>query len=199
MLPSSDFAGALRAAMVRPTYRVTPGLLGKMSGVPKATIVNWLEGRVRRPRTPDVLLAVCDALRLTADEARLLYAAAEVPFQPPAAAMRFDRIPVGLYATTVDGRVLFANETLVQMLGYPSLDIYRRVPVCELYADPAERSRWLERIERAGTLHRDAVCGRRADRSTVELLDSATAIRNDAGDIVYFEGVWEYADPRTTI
>jgi PAS domain S-box-containing protein len=192
MVSHTDFSSALHAAMARPTYRVTPGLLGKLSGVPKATIVNWLEGRVRRPRTPGALHAVCDALRLSIDEARSLYAAAEIPFDPPWP-MRFDRIPVGLYATTVDGRILFANETLVEMLGYPSLDEYLRVSVRELYAEPAHRDGWLERMDRAGTLHRVPVRARRADRSTVELLDSATAIRDGAGTITHFEGVWEFA------
>jgi hypothetical protein len=45
-------------------FAVTPGLLAKLSGIPKATIVNWLEGRVLRPRRWQDVVAVADALRL---------------------------------------------------------------------------------------------------------------------------------------
>ena len=43
------FAEVLRAQMRQPPS-YSPGLVSRLSGVPKATIVNWLEGRVARPR-----------------------------------------------------------------------------------------------------------------------------------------------------
>ena len=71
-------ADVLRECMSRPSYRVTPGLLSKMSGVPKATIVNWLEGRVSRPRRWQDVIHVADALRLDAsDTDQLLLAAGQ--------------------------------------------------------------------------------------------------------------------------
>jgi PAS domain-containing protein len=181
--------------MARPTYDVTPGWLSKMSGIPKATIVNWLEGRVRRPRTSGAVLAISEALRLTAAESGLLYAAADLPQSPefagPAAC---DRVPVGLYATTVSGRILYANSTLVQMLGYSCQDRYRALDVgSDLYARPAARRAWLAAIERADTLLRQPVWAKRSDGTRVLLLDSATAIRDARGHILSFEGVWELA------
>jgi predicted ATPase len=59
----------LRQHMASRRYHLTPGLLAKMSGVSKATLVNWLEGRVTRPRRWQDMVMVADALRLTADEA----------------------------------------------------------------------------------------------------------------------------------
>src|SRR3954470_2165124 len=47
----------------------TIGLVGRLSGVPKPTIVNWREGRVTRPRTWHQLAKVAAALRLTESEA----------------------------------------------------------------------------------------------------------------------------------
>ena len=38
-----DFGDTLRHLMARPTHLFTPGWLSKVSGIPKATIVNWLE------------------------------------------------------------------------------------------------------------------------------------------------------------
>ena len=57
-----------------PSY--SPGLVSRLSGVPKATIVNWLEGRVARPRRWQDLLRVADALRLDRHETETLLAAA---------------------------------------------------------------------------------------------------------------------------
>ena len=47
---STRLADVLAEYMRRPEYPYTPGFLSKRSGVPKATIVNWLEGRVEKPR-----------------------------------------------------------------------------------------------------------------------------------------------------
>ena len=57
-----------------PSY--SPGLVSRLSGVPKATIVNWLEGRVARPRRWQDLLRVADAMRLDRHETETLLAAA---------------------------------------------------------------------------------------------------------------------------
>lgn len=72
-------ADVLSDCMGRPSYRVTPGLLGKLSGVPKATIVNWLDGRVARPRRWQDVVRVADALRLDAAETDHLLCAARQP------------------------------------------------------------------------------------------------------------------------
>ena len=69
------FADVLRAQMRRPPS-YSPGLVSRLSGVPKATIVNWLEGRVARPRRWQDLLRVADAMRLDRHETETLLAAA---------------------------------------------------------------------------------------------------------------------------
>lgn len=57
----------------------TPGQLAKLSGIPKPTIVNWLVGRVRRPRLPDDLLRLAAVLHLSQPEVDNLLMAAEHP------------------------------------------------------------------------------------------------------------------------
>lgn len=61
-------------------YPWTPGLLARRSGVPRMTIVNWLEGRVERPRRWQDLARVAAVLDLDGDDAdRLLRAAGHPP------------------------------------------------------------------------------------------------------------------------
>jgi predicted ATPase len=77
-----QLADILHQLMRRPNLRYTPGLVSKLSGVPKATIVNWLEGQVKKPRRWQDLLRVADALRLNADDTtRLLQSAGHPPVE----------------------------------------------------------------------------------------------------------------------
>ena len=69
------FAEVLGAQMRQPPS-YSPGLVSRLSGVPKATIVNWLEGRVARPRRWQDLVRVADAMRLDRHETETLLAAA---------------------------------------------------------------------------------------------------------------------------
>jgi tetratricopeptide (TPR) repeat protein len=57
----------------------TPGQLARLSGIPKPTIVNWLVGRVRRPRLPHDLLRLAAVLHLSHAETDALLLAAEHP------------------------------------------------------------------------------------------------------------------------
>lgn len=66
----------LQRYLQQPEHACTPGWLSKHSGVPKATIVNWLEGRVARPRYWLDLVKVAAALNLTLDETNALLRAA---------------------------------------------------------------------------------------------------------------------------
>ena len=72
------FGDVLRAHMSRPPG-YSPGLVSRLSGVPKATIVNWLTGRVARPRRWQDLVRVADAMRLGHGEVDELLAAASQP------------------------------------------------------------------------------------------------------------------------
>lgn len=60
----------------------TTGQLAKLTAVPKPTIVNWLEGRVKRPREHQDILRLAAVLHLDSQEVERLLAAAG---QPPLA------------------------------------------------------------------------------------------------------------------
>ncbi|PLS79600.1 MAG: hypothetical protein CYG59_12380, partial [Chloroflexi bacterium] len=67
----------LRTYMQRLNFK--PDRLAKQSGVPKASIVNWVTGRVKRTHDWRGLLLVAQALHLSATEATLLLQAAGQP------------------------------------------------------------------------------------------------------------------------
>lgn len=58
----------------------TAGQLSKLTGIPKPTIVNWVEGRVRKPRGVEDLLLLALALHLSEEEtSRFLTSAGHPP------------------------------------------------------------------------------------------------------------------------
>ena len=72
-----QFTAVLGKYVYRSAY--TPGQLASLTAVPKMTIVNWLNGRVKRPRGWQRIAAIATALRLTEAEADELLAAAQQP------------------------------------------------------------------------------------------------------------------------
>jgi len=59
----------------------------------------------------------------------------------------FDGVPVGLYRTTPDGKILDSNPTLVEMLGYPDLETFLGRNAQDLYVNPKDRDQFKMQIE----------------------------------------------------
>jgi predicted ATPase len=79
---SLHLADVLQQLMRRPNYRYTAGLVSKLSGIPRATIENWLDGQVRKPRRWQDLVKVADTLRLSvAETTHLLHVAGYPPIE----------------------------------------------------------------------------------------------------------------------
>ena len=100
-----------------------------------------------------------------------------------------EHAPVGIYRSSPEGRFLSANGALVRMLGYESaadvlgLDMGR-----DVYADPAERQRLVERDTYSDRQYDnvEATWKRRDGRPlTVQL--SVRAVRNAEGQVEYYE------------
>lgn len=102
MRDPDQFTTILNQFVQRSAY--TPGQLASLSTVPKTTIVNWLNGRVRRPRGWRGVVELAVAMRLTEAEADQLLAAA---CQPPIQELR------GLAPKTRDQELLSFWQTAV--------------------------------------------------------------------------------------
>ncbi len=56
-------------------------------------------------------------------------------------------LPVGLYASTFEGKFLFANKALVEILKFPDLETLLSYRTVDLYLNPADRTRLLKLLE----------------------------------------------------
>ena len=103
----------------------------------------------------------------------------------------FDGVPVGLYRTTPEGRILDVNLALVRMLGYPDRESLLADDAATVYVNPEDRRRWQALLEREGLVRDFEMQSRRRDGTTIWVRDSAQAVRDADGRVLYYEGSLE--------
>jgi PAS domain S-box-containing protein len=103
----------------------------------------------------------------------------------------FEDIPIGLYRTTPDGRIMDANPALVEMLRYPDRETMLGIHVLETYVSPEDRQLFRAQLERADVvLHRETQL-RCYDGTTIWVNEDARVIRDQNGAVLHYEGSLE--------
>lgn len=101
----------------------------------------------------------------------------------------FANVVEGVYRSTIDGRVQSANPALVRMLGYASVDDLLAVPNAEqLYPDPGQRRRLMERLLSDGEIRNAEFELRRNDGRIITVLENARVVHDDDGEVTGLEG-----------
>ena len=101
----------------------------------------------------------------------------------------FDGVCEGVWQSTVDGRIVAANPTLLKMLGYTREAQLRDMNVAkDLFVDPTLRRKLLEQMEREGTLRNVEYALRTAQGTIVHVLENARVIRDEHGAVTGYEG-----------
>jgi two-component system, sensor histidine kinase and response regulator len=101
----------------------------------------------------------------------------------------FNTVPVGVFITTPEGKVIEANSRFVAMLGFPDEESLQRVNIDDFWVDPEERSRHKDDITRDGVLENVEVQFRRLDGRSVWCVLSVQAFYDTGGKIDHYEGV----------
>jgi two-component system sensor histidine kinase/response regulator len=103
----------------------------------------------------------------------------------------FDNVPVGIYQTTRDGRYLDANQAHLQIFGFPDLATLQKMTAADLYADPKEREKWVEMMDRENVMRAEVFHYTRRDGRKIWTRESARTVRDEAGEVMYYEGIVE--------
>ena len=112
----------------------------------------------------------------------------------------FERSPLGIYRTTPDGRILAANPALVAMLGFSHFEELATIGLETVqYLPGYERAEFKARIEREGEIRGMESLWRRRDGSTIFIRESARAIRDSKGSIVFYDGILEDFNDRKAL
>ena len=103
-----------------------------------------------------------------------------------------NNINVGIYRRTVGSRPAFieVNPAMITMFGFDSREELLACPVQELYQNPEEMRR-LGPIAESGALEGEIVRLRRKDGSIFSGSIWAVAVRDEQGEVQYFDGIVE--------
>ena len=104
----------------------------------------------------------------------------------------FDNATIGLYRTTPDGQILLANSAIVQMLGFGSFDeMASRNLEQDDFEPDYQRNQFRDMIEKDGAVKGLESIWNRKDGQHIHIRESAKAIRDDSGNVIYYEGTVE--------
>lgn len=102
-----------------------------------------------------------------------------------------DGLPVGVYRTTPEGRIVDANPALAQMLGFADPETLLATSFDSFYVDPAERVAWVSELRRRGTVTDHLTRLRRHNGSLIWARESGRVRLGPDGSIAHYEGTIE--------
>ena len=103
----------------------------------------------------------------------------------------FERVPIGIYRTTAEGKILDANPALVEMLGYPDKETLLRINMLDIFVHPEDREKEQALLAEEKTLQGYEIQVLRSDGSIIWVQDTAQAIEDDNGQLLYYHGSLE--------
>ncbi|MDZ7744114.1 MAG: ATP-binding protein [Bacteroidota bacterium] len=102
-----------------------------------------------------------------------------------------EQIPMGVYRTTSGGRIEFANNALVRMLGYKSLEELQKMDLEGNVAYSDSRQRFKNEIEKKGEIKNLESYWIKADGTQIFVSEHARFVKNEEGQTGHYEGVVE--------
>ncbi|MEX2251064.1 MAG: PAS domain-containing sensor histidine kinase [Acidimicrobiia bacterium] len=102
----------------------------------------------------------------------------------------FKRMPVAFYRSALNGELVAANPALATLLGYETVEELKShvATVESVYVNPERRIRWIEEIGATGVVYDFDIELIRPNGTTIWVRDSARVIRDQTGDVLYYEG-----------
>src|SRR5216683_2258792 len=100
----------------------------------------------------------------------------------------FESLQEGIYITTPDGVILDVNPALVRMLGYDSKEDVLKRQVPEIFVDRTERKIAKDQIEHQPMIQGREITLIRKDGTSIVCLNTATAVRDNGGHVVRYQG-----------
>ena len=102
-----------------------------------------------------------------------------------------EQLPLGVYRTTIDGKLVYTNLTLARMLDYDSVEEFLKINVIHLYSNPVNRHKQLISAEkRAGISHSEFQLSKK-NGELIWVRDNCRLIYDKNGNPEYFDGVLE--------
>ena len=111
----------------------------------------------------------------------------------------FENAIEGIFRTTPEGRYLDANPALAKIYGYESDDDLKSALADigkQLYLDEGKRDEFVAEMTRNDRVANFEAQIRRKDGSVIWISENARAVRDENGELLYYEGTVEDITPR---
>ncbi|MDP2209931.1 MAG: PAS domain S-box protein [Bacteroidota bacterium] len=96
--------------------------------------------------------------------------------------------PVGIYQSTLEGKLLSVNKRFADILGYSTIEELLNKNLNDIYFTPGERSKIISQHEEKGSIANVEVLWKKKDGSPIWIELAAHATKDDSGKTIYFEG-----------
>lgn len=101
----------------------------------------------------------------------------------------FDRLPIGIYRSTPDGKILAANPSFINLLGYTNFDDIEGIDLNKTHKSPEDRIRFIKEIEEKGEIYAKESVLVHSDGHEIVVEEYARSYRNDDGSTQFYEGI----------
>jgi len=102
-----------------------------------------------------------------------------------------NNVPLSVFRSTPEGRVLSANPASVQIMGYDSEEEYCAKPAWDSYVDSHRRQELMDELQKHGFVTNFESQMIRKDGKVIWVSANATVSRSEKGDIEYIDGTEE--------
>jgi two-component system cell cycle sensor histidine kinase/response regulator CckA len=100
-----------------------------------------------------------------------------------------EHIPVAVFRTTSDGRIVLANQALCRMLGFEDMAELLEADIRnDFYVNPGQRDELTRVLTEKGELRNVELHLRRKDGRTIIVLENCRAVYDEPGGPPYYEG-----------
>lgn len=101
----------------------------------------------------------------------------------------FDRLPIGIYRTTPDGKILTANPAFLNLLGYSEMDDLEGIDLNKTHKNPDGRKQFREEIEEKGEVYaKESILVNREGKSIV-VEEYAKVYKDGREQVLFYEGI----------
>jgi PAS domain S-box-containing protein len=103
----------------------------------------------------------------------------------------YDNATIGLYRTTPDGRILMINPTGLRLLGFDSFEEMAKRNLEEAgFEQENSRKKFREELESKGVIDQESEWTKK-DGSSIFVREGAKVIRDENGEVLYYDGSFE--------
>lgn len=112
----------------------------------------------------------------------------------------FENSTLGIYRTSPEGKVLLANNALINMLGYDNFEDLASLNLEESeYGITNRRELFSKQIEKYGQVKGFEATWKKKNKENIYVLESAIGFRDHSGKLLYYEGIVEDITKRKQI